>query len=241
MSTVCRICRKENNPVAMGDKDGYRFIACAACGSVYVDTWMTHEIRDTFFGDIQPQITHVPNPNGEIADTARTIKKIANTTTKGRRFLDVNARNGYAVMAAKGLGFDAHGIDSHEFFIEFAQKTYPPELFTQTSAIDYAAQGKQADVIFTRETFCEQIDPDAFAAALAKILAPGGVIYLEEPDGNSFNVPKYFPSWQMVFPPLNFAYYSKVGMKALLKRHGLKVQKTFFNWRPVMRMLIVKA
>lgn len=241
MTVTCHICKKDTQPHPMGDRDGYRFVACKACGSVFVETWMTEDVREKFFGEIQPQITHVPNPQGEINHIKKTLEKLTPAGQAGRRFLDVGCRNGYAVVAAKELGFDARGIDTHEFFIDFARKNYDPALFEHTSAAAFAEAGNQAEVIFVRECFLEQIDPDAFVAALSQLLAPGGEIYIEEPDGNSFNVPTYFPSWEIVFPPMNFAYYSKKGMTALLKRHGLKVKKTLFNWRPVMRMLVTKA
>jgi hypothetical protein len=29
-------------------------------------------------------------------------------------------------------------------------------------------------------------------------------------------------------------------MARLLARHGLKIERTFFNWAPIMRMIVVK-
>lgn len=229
-------------PMPMGDRDGYAFFGCPACGSVYIDPWIEKDEQEKFYGEIQPQITHVPNPTGEIKDLGKKFKKMLPAGATGKRFLDVSCRNGYAVMAAKELGFEQpRGIDAHEFFIEFAQKTYGSDPFTQVSAPEYAAQGHQAEFIFARECICEQTEPDAFVAALSKMLTPGGMLYIEEPDGNHFNTPRQFGNWETVFPPMNLAYYSKKGMTVLLKRHGLKVKKTFFSWRPLMKLVVVKA
>lgn len=241
MSKTCNICRKEMQPAPMGDRDGYTFIACNVCGSVYVDPWIEKEEQEKFYGEIQPQITHVPKPFAEIAALTKKFKSMIPAGATGRRFLDVSCRNGYAVAAAKELGFDAKGIDAHEFFVEFAQKTYGANLFAQSTAMDYAAAGHQAEFIFARECICEQTDPDAFIAALAKMLTPGGTLYIEEPDGNHFNTPNHFPNWEIVFPPMNLAYYSKKSLGALLKRHGLKVKKTAFSWRPLMRLTVTKS
>lgn len=235
----CPICHAEFKPYPMGDKNGYVLVACSACGSVMTENRVTEEEREKFLADIEPQITHVPKPQNEIDELKKTIAKIM-PNGSGKRFLDINCRNGYAVMAAKELGFIARGIDAHDFFINFAQSKYDAARFEQKTVFQAVEEGEQADFIFIREAFTEQTNPDAYAGAIAQLLAPKGVVYIEEPDGNNFNTPRYFAGWPVVYPPLNFFYFSKQGMKALLKRHGLTVKKTIFSWRPVMRLIAGK-
>lgn len=236
---TCPICLKPMHPYPVGEKNGYALESCRQCGSIITTPWVTLGVREKFLAEIEPQITHVPNPLGEVEGLKRTIKKIC-AGNLNKKFLDIGCRNGYSVQAAKSLGLQANGIDAHEFFIEFAQKNYDQGLFECVSAADYAAKGHQADIVFARDSFCEQSDPDAYAAAIARLIAPGGMLYLEEPDGNSFNTPRNLNNWPVAYPPMNFAYYSKKGMIALLERHGMRVQKIFFNWRPVMRMIVHK-
>ena len=144
-------------------------------------------------------------------------------------------------MAARNLGMEPLGISSHDFFVKFAQEVYAPDLFKHISLQDYAASDPpKADFILAQETFSEQPDIEGYMAALSRVLAPNGVIYIEEADGNSFNLPKRFAEWAYVEPPLNFVYYSKKGLTAALNRHGLAVQKMFFTWKPMMRMVVGK-
>lgn len=238
VQTKCRICLKPFTAFPLGEKNGYTFEACKACGSVTTIPWPTQADIDKFFGDIQPEIVHAPNPKGQINGLKKLLQKLV-PAPAGRRFLDVCTRQGYAVIAAKELGFQAHGIDSHDFCISFAKDKYDPHLFEHISVQDYAAKGGQADFIYVNEGFCEQTDPDGYAAALAKILTPGGQIYIHEPDGNHIRLPANFPRWSFVDPPLNFSYISKKGILILLARHGLKLQKKFFRWSPYMRLIVV--
>lgn len=236
---ICRICQQPFKEYAMGEKNGYRFIACNQCGSIMTDPWVSQADLDKFFGDVQPEIVHLSDPEAQITAMKNLIKKIAPNVSI-RRFLDVSCRQGYAVMAAKDLGFQAKGIDPHEFFITFAKDKYDEELFEHVSVPDYAESMAQADIIFSIEAFCEQPDPDGYMAALSKILAPGGILYLQEPDGNHFMLPRRFATWPFADPPLNFSYISKRGMEELLERHGLKIQKSFFSWKPFMKLIAIK-
>lgn len=235
---TCRICLKQ--PMAefgMGEKNDYKLVACRDCGSVVTEPWPSTEAIDQFYGDIQAEAIHVAKPEVEIDRLKKLFTKIMPGGGSGKRFLDVSCRQGYAVLAAKQLGFQAHGIDSHGFYIAFAKDKYDASLFEHTTLQDYAATGAQADLIYVAESFCEQPDPEGFAAALAKVLAPGGKIYLYEPDGNHLRLPANFNSWPFVDPPINFSYLSKKGMTALLARHGLKAEKKFLTWTPFMRMI----
>lgn len=237
----CPICQKAYFPFPMGEKNGYLLESCRACGSVMTRPLVTQEHLDKFFGEVQPVATHLTEPDIEISINESMITKACPGEIKGKRFLDVASRQGYGVVAARNLGMEPMGISQHEFFTKFAQEVYSPDLYKHTSLQDYAASDPpKADFILAQETFTEQPDIEGYMAALARVLAPNGVIYIEEADGNSFNLPKRFSEWAYVEPPLNFIYYSKKGLTSVLNRHGLAVQKMFFTWKPMMRMVVGK-
>lgn len=234
----CRFCRKPLFEFPMGEKNGYRFTACKTCGSVWAEPWPTVEVLDKFFGDIQPEIVHMRNPQGQIINAKQIIAK-AWRDYPGKRFLDVSCRQGYGAFGAKELGFaQVRGIDSHAFYIAFAKDKYDPHLFEHVTVENYAERGEQADFILSLESFCEQTDPEKYAAALKKILAPGGKIYIQEPDGNHARLPTNFASWPFVDPPLNFSYPSKKGLEYVLWRNGLKIERKFFSWAPFMKLVV---
>jgi len=234
----CLLCHKPFFPLPMGERDAYSFQACKECGSVFASPWPAAEELDAFFGEIQPEIVHAPNPRDKVFEARKNISK-STGQYEGLRFLDVCARQGYGVDAAQGLGFKTvHGIDLHPFCIKFLKDKYDPQLFTQSTVQDYAASGEKADFIYITEGYCEQPDPEGYTAALAKILSPDGKIYIQEPDGNHLRLPTNFAAWAFADPPINFCYPSKKGMEALLGRHGLKISKAFFTWSPFMRLVV---
>lgn len=240
----CPLCLHPIHAIPMGEKNDFRLIACKFCGSAMTDPLLTQNILDDFWGEVQPEIVHFPRPEIEISNYKKLILKVTkNWNSKdltGKRFLDISCRQGYAVMAAKELGMQAKGIDPHEFFTAFAKDKYDAALFEHTSVQEAATTNHQADLIFAIESFCEQPDPEGYMAGLSKLLATGGLLYIQEPDGNHFLLPKTFAKWQFVDPPLNFIYYSKAAMEALLNRHGFKIQRQFFTWGPLMRIIAVK-
>jgi SAM-dependent methyltransferase len=234
----CPICLKPFVAYSMGEKNDYTLEACRACGSVMVQPWMTDEIREQYFGEIEPQITHSANPDGDITHRRKIIERVV-AHPAGKTFLDVSSQNGYAVMAAKSLGMKAYGIDSHEFFAEFARNKFGEELFEQISAKDFADANpdKKFDMVYASEAFSLNTRPDELAEALSRLVAPNGVVYIEEPDGNHWNLPRKFTIWPVCFPPINFVYVSRKGLFALLKRHGLVVKKLFWSWHPFTKLV----
>lgn len=206
-----------------------------------VDPPYTSDQLEKFYSEVQPQITHTPDHLAEIDDMKALIAKVY-PEFMGKKFLDICCRQGYAVMAAKQLGLDAAGIDSHDFFIDFAKDKIDANIFHHKTTTEYAHETRQQmDLIFSLESFCEQVDIESHTAGLSKLLAPGGKLYIQEPDGNSFWIPRKFTKWVFVDPPLNLNYISKKGMAALLKRHGLKIEKSLFFWGPFMRLVVTKA
>lgn len=235
----CPVCKAPFKAYPMGSKNDYRLIGCSACGSVIADPWPTVETLETFYGDVQPEAVHMPNPTAEIASWGRLIGKLKHKV-KGNTFLDVTAHQGYSVKGAEQNGMTAAGIDSHDFFVRFAHAQYGTDKFEHMTVQEAAAAGRKADLIICNEGFCEQPDLESFTAALAQLLNDGGAIFIREPDGNNFNIPRNFTHWVLVEPPLNFVYLSKKGLAKLLARHGLKVQSSMWTWAPFQRLVVVK-
>lgn len=237
---ACIVCHGSFSPYPIGDKDGYRFVSCRSCGSVLADPWPTDEALEKYYGDIQPEAVHAQNPQAEIDTAAKILGKTLPQPAAGKnRLLDINAQRGYAVVAAQKLGWKATGLNAQEFLHRFAVANYGEQNFIHSDVISYAAQsGEKYDVIITASAFTEARDLDAFTTALTTLLAPGGVIFIEEPDGNHFNTPRDFAGWAMVEPPVTCATLSKKGLTKLLARHGLGFKKIFFTWlRPFVRGL----
>lgn len=234
----CPLCHTALSRTPMGEKDGFDLVGCSACGSAMVDPLPTQQEQESFYGDLQPEIVHTQFHENYIKKVQRQLKKAG--ALEGKTFLDARARNGYAVVAAKNLNMKAKGLEPMEFYARFAQKTYGENLIEHAAITDYAASGQKADFIYAQQIFSEATDVDAIARALSQSLATGGILFIEELDGNHFNVPGHFPSCEFVDPPFNFIYPSKNGMAKLLDRHGLKIRKSFFCWDPLMRLIVVK-
>jgi len=65
-------------------------------------------------------------------------------------------------------------------------------------------------------------DPNAFVAALARLAAPGAVLYLTTPDLGHLMVPRNLAKWDAYCPPDHCLYFSRASLGRLLLRHGFK-------------------
>ena len=240
----CIVCHGNFNPFSIGDKDGYRFVSCRACGTVFTDPWPTEDALEKYYGDIQPEAVHAAIPETQINNAVTSLAKVLPEPIAGKnRLLDINAQRGYSTTAALKTGWKPTGLNTQEFLHRFAIANYGESNFVHSDVVSYAAQSSEKfDAIVVVNAFTEARDLDAFTGALASLLAPGGTIYIEEPDGNHFNTPRDFAGWTMVEPPVTCAILSKKGLTKLLARHGLGIKHTFFTWlRPYIRAQVVHA
>lgn len=241
-TNACIICHGPYQPYDLGDKDGYRLLSCRACGSIIVDPWPTEEALEKFYGDIQPEAVHATSPDAMINTAVKILGKALPAPAPGKDLLlDVSAQRGYTVAAALKMGWKAVGLNQHEFLHRFATGAYG-DYFVESDLVTFAAEvTDKFNVIVVTNAFTQARDPDAFAAALESLLAPGGMIYIEEPDGNHFNTPRDVAGWSLVEPPITCAIPSKKGLTKLLARHGLGIKHSFFTWlRPMVRAQVVR-
>lgn len=239
---ICKACGEAAN-YHLGRKNGYDLEACTHCGTVTVNPFPTAEELREFYQQYKGTPGYLTKRESKIKRITKRLKRLTRMfkfDPKGKKFLDVGCNVGYAVAAAKGLGFDAFGIDIDEDAVATAKEHFGAENFAPLSVEDYAASGKKAQVIHTSEVIEHVPDPHSFVRALAEILIPGGILYLTTPDGNHFMLPQNFTRWEACTPPEHIVYFSRKGLKILLEANGFKVRKFFFNFKPGIKVVAIR-
>ena len=241
MKDICKACgRLLHEENAIGNKNGYNLLRCNYCETVTVSPFPSEQQLIEFYQNYKGTAGYNKKRDKKIKRSIKRVRKIINFT-RGKRFLDVGCNAGYVVYAAQLLGFDAFGIELDCETVSEAQKEFGEELFKCTTIQEYAKTNRQFDVIYTSEVIEHVPDPDAFLKSASGLLDKGGVLYLTTPDGNHFTLPKNFSSWNAVTPPEHIIYFTKKGLNILLAKHGFKIEKTFFNIKPGIKLIARKV
>ncbi len=202
---------------------------------VTVDPLPSEDELFHFYQQYAGNTGYLKKKESKLKRAGKRIKRIMKHTG-GRRFLDIGCNVGYAVEAARLLGFEAVGIDLDSESVGFAQKMFPENRFTACSAEALAENNEQFDVIYCAEVIEHVRELKPFAASLAALLRPAGVLYLTTPDASHFRVPKSFPEWPEVKPPEHIQYFSKQAMKMLLESNGFAQVRFQLNFKTGMRV-----
>jgi SAM-dependent methyltransferase len=221
---------------SLGTKNGYALLPCGACGTVTVDPFPTVAELIAFYQAYEGSTDYRTKKDKKIARAAKRIRRLA-PLAPGKRFLDIGCNYGFTVKAALDQGLEAYGIDIDAIAVKASQEMFGERHFCALSVQNYAAAGKKADVIYTAEVIEHVPDPDSFMAAISTILVPNGILYLTTPEGGHWSLPRNFANWAAVSPPEHITWFTRKGMQILLEKHGFKVEKFFFSWKPGMRLI----
>lgn len=239
-SPVCKACQAALDPAKnIGSKNGYVLLRCPQCGTVTVDPFPGIEELAAFYQSYKGTADYRAKQDKKIGRAKKRIKRMM-PHAPGKTFLDVGCNYGFTVAAALELGLDAHGIDIDGKAVADSAKTFGEKHFTAISIQDYAAAGRKADMIYTSEVIEHVPDPDGFVKALAQALNKGGILFLTTPDGGHFTLPRDFTRWDAVIPPEHIVYFTRTGLRRLLEKHGLRVKKFAFAFKPGIQLLAEK-
>jgi SAM-dependent methyltransferase len=238
---ICRGCLGHDlSPI--GEKDGFTLLRCADCNTAIATPLPSEQELMSFYQNHKKSACYSGKKESKIRRSRGRALRLMREKLPGKRFLDIGCNIGYMVAAAQAAGFEAHGIDIDGAAIEAARRNFPDAgKFELISLQDLAARGDKFDVVYTSEVVEHVRDPEEFIAAASKALSPGGLLYVTCPDGGHFAVPRSFVKWGMVCPPEHLTFFSRAGMKKLLSRHGLKVEKFQLAFKPGMKAFARKA
>ena len=235
---ACQVCGSAHSREYHRGERGTLF-ECDACGFVFL-----HPIPDASTQAARYEREHIGA--GYLAKVpakmrrARARVRLMQSYCAGGRFLDVGCNGGFMVEAARAAGFAASGIDPDGVAVAWARAHYPHNTFAAATLEQFiATAGEPFDAVYCAEVIEHVPDCNQFALALARALKPGGTLYLTTPNIRHWRRGP-LARWDGYKPPEHCLYFSPGPLRALLARHGLRVVRERWAWKPGIQVLAAR-
>jgi 2-polyprenyl-3-methyl-5-hydroxy-6-metoxy-1,4-benzoquinol methylase len=165
------------------------------------------------------------HPSAWSVSTATTVSlsKLARRLAPYRgqgRLLDVGCGAGAVLRAFSRLGWDCEGLEVSDVAVErLREEGFVVHLGTLE---DRAAELGPYDVVMMNETIEHVRDPRRLMEAAARLIRPGGALYLTTPHIDSLSRRLLGARWRPIEVPEHLFYFDTRSMRSLLRAVGLR-------------------
>lgn len=219
VTTQCPACRGSAT-AALGQTGDYHARLCAKCAHTFVENMPSAEtlaaVYATYGYDEEDLSTVPPFIFGILAEVVDSFEQ---HRSNDARLLDVGFGAGALLRVARERGWSTYGIEASSAAVEQGRRHGLGELlhgdFLQ---VDWPAG--YFDVIVMTELVEHLVVPEPFPEQAARLLRPGGLLYMTTPHGRGVSGRMLGASWSVLRPPEHLHLYSIASMKQLLRRTG---------------------
>ncbi len=166
----------------------------------------------------------------------RVIKFLTITQEKKLKILDIGTGGGTFLLAAKQLGFEAHGLEPNKWLVNYIKKNLKIKAYQGTLEKIYLR--KKFDLISFWDVFEHVIDLNKTLVICKRLLKKNGVLLLNIPDHGSLARKLLGKSWPF-YLNVHLYYFEKKTLNMILNKHGFKYQNkiTHFQLLPLKYIL----
>jgi SAM-dependent methyltransferase len=147
------------------------------------------------------------------------VRSLAGYRTIGR-WLDIGCGSGTLLRAAGAEGWDAVGTEIAPAIVDAMRAHGLDARLGLTQELDLPSGG--FDVVSAIEVLEHVPDPDDLIAEAARLLRPGGALYVTTPHGRGISSRLLGTGWTVVAPPEHLQLFSSSGIQSAVSRGGLR-------------------
>lgn len=218
-----RFVLPEGHPLSQG----YEVVSCNGCGMVFADTHVDQAVYDRYYAALSKYEDPSLSSGGGLTpwDAARLDVMAAcvarHLPGKDARIVDVGCANGGFINALRNLGYTrACGIDPSPSCVRFIRESLHAEAWV--GFVDQVPEGAGPfdGVVFSH--VLEHLPHPSAALSMARQhLAPGGLVYVEVPDGARYK--NFLTAPFQEFNTEHINHFSQTTLRTLLEREGFAV------------------
>jgi len=211
---------------------------CGSCSLVYADPrnapagdYAENYYRDGVYAD------YLADRDAIQRNAPRVLEELERMV-KGRRLLDVGCATGFFLEAARGRGWEVHGLETSEYASDYARRELGLEV--ATASIVSPPEGLPLFDVVTLWDTIEHLDrPDLALANIRRLLAPNGVFVFSTGDYASLLRRLAGKRWRLFADPTHNFFFDEKTLRLMLKRAGFEVVRVTRRGKRVSLSLIL--
>lgn len=219
------------------ERAGEPFVRCRGCGLVLINPRRAAAAIAARY-DAGYTDRYLRKADKKRRRCRSAVRRVQQRYVRAGRWLDVGCSAGYLVEAAQDAGFEAWGVDVEPAGVTHARERLGLARVHCGTLEALALPARAFDVISAWDVIEHVPDVDAFAAELARLLAPGGIIEIRTPDVAHFRRPRRLEAWSEIKPSEHLYYFSRATLARLLARHGLAIVHRRPAWKPALKVYV---
>ncbi len=196
-----------------------RIARCLDCGLVYTNPRPTRATLVRGYGEsvdeVYAQEASSRSMNAHLS--LSVIKRFA----AGGRLLEVGASAGYFLNAAR-VDFEVAGLEPSAWACGIARRRFKLEVYPETLEECRRFEPASFDAVAMIDVIEHLCDPAAALKAAARLIKPGGLLYLVTPDIGSLSSRVLRGAWWGL-RPAHITYFDKETMRRMLEGAGFEV------------------
>jgi SAM-dependent methyltransferase len=200
-----------------GSKNAFELLTCRRCKTLY-----TSHLPDVENAENYDNYYHEENLTAPDFITQRLDEIVAEFAgyRQNGRLLDVGFGAGTLLEAARRAGWQSFGVDVAERAVEHA-RGLGFEVFCGTLQ-EAGYPENYFDVVTASELLEHLPNPQEVLLEIARVLHPGGLLWLTTPNGRGVSAQMLGLKWSAVSPPEHLQLFSRIGSKKMLAAAGLR-------------------
>ncbi len=156
--------------------------------------------------------------------------RLVRAMTKGARILDVGCERGELLHVLEGLGCSVRGTQISQAAADHAWKRFGIEVYVGELP-DAAFPPGSFDGILMINVLEHLPSPGPYVAEVHRLLADGGVFWVEVPNSESFTARMTGKRWLHADPEHHFWGFGVGPLRRLLRGHGFEVEQVHhWSW-----------
>jgi SAM-dependent methyltransferase len=194
-------------------------VRCERCGHMQLERMPSDAELGEAYGDAASD-DYVEEEAGQRATARAALEQIERHSGGAGALVDLGCWVGFLLAEARDRGWRTLGVEPSEFASAYARERLKLDVLTADLMTAPVPDGEW-DAVVLGDVIEHLPRPGDALDRIAKLLRPGGVVYMTLPDAGSRLARLMGARWWSVLPT-HLQYFTRDSMAALLRRHGFE-------------------